>query len=102
MRGDQHVADVAADPAQPALVVSHGRALIVLAVEIDGWWPRRPCDGVIEFVPQVGDFVAADEPLSALWRCGNDDSALARRRFGSERTMEQDPMFSFRILVTSR
>ena len=59
-------------------------------------------DGIIEFVPQVGDFVGAQEPLFRLYggACAVDASKLrAAVAFGSERTMEQDPMFAFRILV---
>ena len=59
-------------------------------------------DGVIELVPQVGDFVAADEPLFNLHggAAGIDDAFLRDSVvFGTERTMEQDPTFAFRILV---
>ena len=60
-------------------------------------------DTVIEFVPQVGDFVAVDEPLFYVY--GGDVNAIDGRKlstlvaFGSERTIEQDPMFAFRIEV---
>jgi uncharacterized membrane protein len=53
-------------------------------------------------VPQVGDFVAADEPLFNLYgnAAGSDDDFLRDTVvFGTERTMEQDPTFAFRILV---
>ena len=59
-------------------------------------------DGVIEVLSQVGDFLARDEPLFALYggAAAIDDAKLqATVAFGSERTMEQDPMFAFRILV---
>jgi len=88
----------------PDRVVAHaGRSQVVLAVDIEALvLEARRLDGVIEFVPQVGDFVAADEPLFNLYggaaRVG--DAALrAAVAFGTERTMEQDPMFAFRILV---
>jgi uncharacterized membrane protein len=88
----------------PALVVSQkDRSQIVLAVEIDTLVAEAArVNGVIEFVPQVGDFVAADEPLFKLYgRAATIDEAALREcvAFGSERTMEQDPMFSFRILA---
>ena len=57
---------------------------------------------MIEFVPQVGDFVAADEPLFRLYGGASaiDDRQLrAAVALGSERTIEQDPTFAFRILV---
>jgi uncharacterized membrane protein len=89
---------------EPARVVAHaGRSQIVLAVEIDALVSLgAERDGVIEVVPQVGDFVAADEPLFRLYggAAGIGDATLRNTvAFGPERTMEQDPMFSFRILV---
>lgn len=99
---------VGADPGSslgmPALVVSHkGRSMIVLAVRLDALVSEASrANGVIEFVPQVGDFVASDEILFRLYggAASIDENALRECvAFGSERTMEQDPMFSFRILV---
>jgi uncharacterized membrane protein len=89
---------------EPALVVSQkGRSQIVLAVEIDTLVAEAArVNGVIEFVPQVGDFVAADEPLFRLYGyAATIDEETLREcvACGSERTMEQDPMFSFRILA---
>jgi uncharacterized membrane protein len=79
------------------------RSRIVLAVDVEALVAEaRRLDGVIEFVPQVGDFVAADEPLFNLHggAAGIDDALLhGSVAFGTERTMEQDPMFAFRILV---
>ena len=62
----------------------------------------RRTDGVIELVPRVGDFVASGEPLLVLYggAAAIDDRILrATVAFGPERTMEQDPLFSFRIVV---
>ena len=76
---------------------------IVLAVNLNALRAeatRR--NGIIEFVPQVGDFVAADEPLFRLYGGAGgaeEDRLRAAVAFGSERTMEQDPLFAFRILV---
>jgi uncharacterized membrane protein len=59
-------------------------------------------DGLIELVPQVGDFVAKGEPLFVLYAGATavDDRVLESTvAFGPERTMEQDPLFSFRIMV---
>jgi uncharacterized membrane protein len=58
--------------------------------------------GAIELVPQVGDFVALDEPLFNLYdgaRAVDDEALRTAIAFGSERTMEQDPTFAFRIVV---
>lgn len=85
------------------VILHHGRSAIVLAVNLQRLMAEAlQADTTIEFVPQVGDFVAIDEPLFFLY--GNADAVDDRRlqaliAFGSERTMEQDPMFSFRIEV---
>ena len=84
-------------------IVHQGNSGIVLAVNIPSLIAeaqRAQC--VIEVAPQVGDFVAVDEPLFHIY--GNagvlDERKLrALIAFGSERTMEQDPLFALRILV---
>ncbi len=58
--------------------------------------------GIIEFVPEVGDFVAVDEPLFNLYggaQSIDGDTLRALVAFGSERTIDQDPTFAFRIVV---
>ena len=53
-------------------------------------------------IPSVGDFVGKDEPLFALYGGAaaiDDDKLRDAVLFGAERTMEQDPAFSFRIVV---
>ena len=59
--------------------------------------------GVIEVVPQVGDFVADGRTaVRALRRRGRPSTMRSLRAavaMGPERTLEQDPMFAFRILV---
>ena len=62
----------------------------------------RRAEGVIAFVPRVGDFVAIGEPLFRLY--GNaarlDDGKLrAQVAFGPERTIEQDATFALRVIV---
>ncbi|HTH61225.1 MAG TPA: DUF2254 domain-containing protein [Paraburkholderia sp.] len=85
------------------VVRRRGRSGIVLAVNLPLLVEKARRTGVvIEVVPQVGDFVAGDEPLFYLY--GNaaaidDDRLRSLVAFGTERTMEQDPMFAFRILV---
>jgi uncharacterized membrane protein len=95
---------LAALPRQPARVVPKvGKSQIVLAVDVATLVQvARRLDGVIDLVPQVGDFVSADEPMFNLYggAASVDDSVLhAAVAFGTERTMEQDPTFAFRILV---
>jgi uncharacterized membrane protein len=97
-------AEPARRPASPQRTVVHvGTSGIVLAVDLKGLVAlARKAGGVIEFVPQVGDFVAVGEPLFRLY---GGAGAIAERllrgavALGSERTIEQDPTFAFRILV---
>ena len=84
-------------------ILHRGSSAIVLAVNL----PRlieeaRKANGVIEFAPQVGDFVGTAEPLFLLHGGAaaiQDDILRGCVIFGSERTMEQDPLFAIRILV---
>jgi len=91
-------------PPMPDRVISHqGTSGIVLAVNVQRLVALdEGSDGLIEFVPQVGDFVSIDDPLFNLFGGAasikeNDLHALVA--FGSERTMDQDPTFAFRIAV---
>jgi uncharacterized membrane protein len=84
-------------------VEHHGTSAIVLAVDLSTLVAlARQHDGMIEFVPQVGDFVAAEEPLFTVYggAAAIDDRTLRSTvAFGSERTLEQDPIFAFRVIV---
>jgi uncharacterized membrane protein len=89
---------------RPDRVISHaGSSGIILAANIQAFRSAAERgDGVIELVPQVGDFVAVDEPLFKLYggARGIDETMLRDEiAFGSERTMEQDPTFAFRIVI---
>lgn len=85
------------------IVYYPGKSGIVLAVNLTRLVAEaQRADGIIEVVPQVGDFLAFGEPLFYLY--GNagaidDRKLLSLVALGSERTMEQDPIFSFRIEV---
>jgi len=91
-----------ADPVQRT-VLHEGRSGVVVAINV----PRliaeaQRTNGVIEFAPRVGDFIGIDEPLFFLHGGATavEDSTLRGCIiFGSERTLEQDPLFAFRILV---
>jgi uncharacterized membrane protein len=88
----------------PRRVVGHvGRSEIVVAVDLDALMREaRRTRGTVEFVPRVGDFLATDEPLFVLYGGATaiDDQKLRDSvALGPERTMEQDPLFSFRILA---
>jgi uncharacterized membrane protein len=88
----------------PGRVAHHeGTSEIVLGVELNALAAlAERSNGIIEVVPQVGDFVAVDEPLFNLYggAAAIEDRMLrASVAFGPERTMEQDPTFSFRIII---
>ncbi len=88
----------------PDRVIHHrGNSGIILAINLKTLMTAAESTaGVIELAPQVGDFVAVDEPLFNLYGGARViDERLLRNAvaFGSERTMEQDPTFAFRIVV---
>ncbi|MFL6582163.1 MAG: DUF2254 domain-containing protein [Burkholderiales bacterium] len=88
----------------PRRIVEHqGNSQIILAINLKALIAEaQRLDGVIEFVHQVGDFVDTGEPLYVLYgRAAAIDAGMLRASvaFGIERTLEQDPLFAFRILV---
>ncbi|MGE5170089.1 MAG: DUF2254 domain-containing protein [Rudaea sp.] len=89
---------------KPARVVRHlGKSAIVLAADLTTLVAEaKRTGGLVELVPQVGDFIANEEPLFALYGGAAsiaDRTLYATVAIGRERTLEQDPMFAFRILV---
>ncbi len=102
--GQEVLEEYPKDLGSPNRVVLHeGTSEIVLAVDLPTLTAAAErANGVIEFVPQVGDFVAVDEPLFNLYggaREIDDRTLRAAVAFGSERTLEQDPTFAFRIII---
>jgi uncharacterized membrane protein len=88
------------------MVCYRGRSGVVLAVNLRGLAREaRRMGCVVEFAVQVGDFIATDEPLFYLSGASIMLSEAGEHRLqnlvalGTERTMEQDPMFAFRIEV---
>jgi uncharacterized membrane protein len=62
----------------------------------------RRADCIIEMVPQVGDHVAAGDPLFRIYQGGATlpaDALCQSVAVGQERTLEQDATFAFRIMV---
>jgi uncharacterized membrane protein len=89
---------------EPSRVIPHGgTSEIVLAANLRKLIAQaQRSNGVIEFVPQVGDFIATDEPLFKLYGGAaslDADDLRSAVAFGLERTMEQDPTFAYRIVV---
>jgi uncharacterized membrane protein len=57
---------------------------------------------LLELVPQVGDFVAAGDPLFRIFEGGEaipEETLRTAVAIGQERTLEQDPTYAFRIIV---
>jgi uncharacterized membrane protein len=85
------------------VILHQGASGIVLTVDLATLIrAAETSNSVIEFVPQVGDFVAIDEPLFMLYggaHTANDETLRSAIEFGSERTLEQDPTFAFRIVI---
>ncbi len=75
----------------------------VLAFDLKGLFTlAEESNCLIELVPAVGDYVAAGDALFRLYHGGEripTDELRNSIALGQERTMEQDPMFAFRIIV---
>jgi uncharacterized membrane protein len=89
--------------ARERTILHRGKSAIVIAVNLKKLVAEaEKANGVIEFAPQVGNFVGSGEPLFRLHGgAGAVDEHKLRRSVvcGGERTIEQDPLFAFRILV---
>jgi len=88
---------------EPSRTVASRRTGVVLAFDEAGLVElARRVDCMIEFVPQVGNFVTSGEPLFRLYRGGEriaDRELHQAVAIGPERTVEQDPEFAFRVIV---
>ncbi len=92
-----------ADDAKPVQIIASDTVGVILAMDSNGIAAIAEKDNcVIEMLPQVGDFLALDEPLFRI-RGSSCDIAEQNLRHsvavGAERTIEQDPTFAFRIIV---
>jgi uncharacterized membrane protein len=105
-------------PGNPTRIIEHrGAAGVLLAFDDVGLLAlAQESNCIIELVPQVGDFVAADDPLFRIYpplqtqptarsmgsSAGHEiDERVLRQSIalGAERTLKQDPAFAFRIIV---
>ena len=88
---------------EPRLNMRNPREGVVLAFNIDGLVALAiQHDCLIEMMPQVGDFVAKGQTLFRVFGNGTIPQPSVFYHsvaVGSERTMEQDPSFSFRMIV---
>jgi len=85
------------------VVMYHAHSGVLLAIDTQRLMEaasRAKC--VIELIPQVGDFLPKDEPLFRIYPATatiSDHELQQSVLVGSERTLELDPMFGFRIMV---
>ena len=91
-------------PAAPDRTIEHTRdSAVLIAADFRQLSAAGvAAGGLIELIPRVGDFIAEGEPLFHLYAGAarlDDRSLRGALAFGQERTLEQDPMFAFRILV---
>jgi uncharacterized membrane protein len=88
---------------EPACTVLSPKDGVFLAFDPEGLVAlAQEADCVVELVPQVGDFVAAESPLFRIFGGKGGPTAIALCQsvaLGQERTLEQDPAFAFRIIV---
>jgi uncharacterized membrane protein len=88
---------------EPTYTISNSHDGVVLAFETQGLVAlATSADCVIELVPQIGDFVASEDPLFRITQGKRPIPAETLYRhiaFGKGRELEHDPAFAFRILV---
>jgi len=88
---------------KPRAEILNQREGVVLAFDTEGLVSiAQLADCVIEMLPQVGDFVAAGQPLFRIFGSGEIPpvkSLYHSVAVGPERTLQQDPGFAFRIMV---
>lgn len=87
----------------PSRVIFNEVDGVVLAFDRKGLMAlAEQANCLIELVPQVGDFMAAGDPLFRVFDGGEtipEETLLSSVAFGQERTLEQDPTYAFRIIV---
>ena len=87
----------------PEVVTNRDNVGVLLAFDDAGLVElARKHDCVIELIPQVGDFVSVEAPLFHVYGARTPIPAatlLQAIALGPQRTMEQDPLFAFRIIV---
>lgn len=105
LKGDPQLTSKSFDSLKrdPTRLISNEVDGVVLAFDRKGLvalGERANC--LIELVPQVGDFIAAGDPLFRIFEGGESLSEEILRNsvaIGQERTLEQDPTYAFRIIV---
>ena len=87
----------------PRRVVTNNTDGAVLAFDLKGLVQlAQDSNCVVELVPGVGNFIASGDPLFWVYGDGHrltEDRLRNSVAVDQERTLEQDPMFAFRIIV---
>jgi uncharacterized membrane protein len=97
----QEVAEVL-DGKPTATILNHKDGVVLAFDETGLLSLAQRADCVIEMVPQVGDHVAVGDPLFRVFRGGAmlpPESLCQSVAVGQERTLQQDPMLAFRMMV---
>jgi uncharacterized membrane protein len=103
LEGEHSGANLNSTPASRTITHS-GHSGVVLAFDTVGLVEiAKRAECTIELIPQVGDFLASGEDVFRLYGARtstvNDGSLCRSVALGSERALENDPAFGFRILV---
>ena len=84
-------------------VVTNDQDGVLIAFDLNGLVAlAEKQDCIIELVPEMGDFVAAGDTLFIVYKPAaklSDETLKNSVAFGDERTLEQDPMYPFRVMV---
>ena len=89
---------------EPARIVVHsGASAIILAVDLKALvLAAQKSDGVVEFAARIGNFIATGQPLFRLYGGAAkiaDRTLRSAVALGTERAIEQDATFAFRVIV---
>jgi len=98
----ESTANLALPPGDSTSTITSSIDGVVVAFDVQGLVALGALyDCVIELVPQVGNYVAPGDPLFRVYGGASlPAKALSHSiALGAERTMEQDPMFAFRVIV---
>jgi len=101
---DESTPTLAAPPSTGArLTIPSTEDGVVLAFDLKGLVTiAERSRSLIELLPQVGDFIAAGDPLFRIDESDRELSPETLRdsvAIGRERTLDQDPMFALRVIV---
>ncbi len=99
----EEVPDDHAQPPPARVVINNGDPGVVLGFDLRALLEAAVGGACrIEIIPQIGDYVATNDPVFRLHGGGaaiSSKELFRRIGLGRERDLEQDPAFAFRIIV---